>query len=116
MIRKKQKRERLGKARSAFRLRGAEVEDSDIIRFQKRKKICEDDEMSDVRKRWSHKWCKSTTLTDLSSYAFKSELLHTHKGCSQPKLLSTSCYRPFVAYSRVQYPRPSDHKTLDMVS
>ncbi|KAM0804564.1 hypothetical protein BDR22DRAFT_969883 [Usnea florida] len=48
MIRKKQKRERFGKARSAFRLRGAGVEGSDIIRFQKRKKICNDDEMSDV--------------------------------------------------------------------
>ena len=50
MIRKKQKRERFGNARSAFRLRGAGVEDSDIIRFQKRKTICNDEEMSDVCK------------------------------------------------------------------
>lgn len=48
MIRKKRKRQRFGKARSAFRLRGAAVEDSDIIRFQKRKKILDDDDKSDV--------------------------------------------------------------------
>ena len=79
MIRKKRKRERFGNARSAFRLRGAGVKDSDIIRFQKRKEICDDDEISDFRKRLSHNRCRSMTLNDRSSYPFKSELLYTHK-------------------------------------
>ena len=89
MIRKKRKRERFGKARSAFRLRGAEVEDSDIIRFQKRKKIRDDEEMSEVGKRLSHSRCRGTTLNDLSSNPFKPELLYAREGCSQPEPLSS---------------------------
>ena len=78
MIRKKQKRQRLGKARSAFRLRGTEVEDSKIIRFQKRKDIRDDDEMSDVRKRLSRSRCKSRTLNKPSRNSFEPELLYAH--------------------------------------
>ena len=81
MIRKQQKRARFGKSRSAFRLRGAGVENSDIIRFQKRRKLCGDDEMSDLCKRLTQGWCISRVLNDLSSDPFKSELLYTHKGC-----------------------------------
>ena len=79
MIRKKRKRQRFGKARSAFRLRGAEVEDSKIIRFQKRNNIRDDDEMSDVRKRLSRSRYRSTTLNNPSRYLIKSELLYAHE-------------------------------------
>ena len=89
MIRKKRKRQRFGKARSAFRLRGAEVKDSNIIRFQKSKKIQDDDEMSDVGKQLSHSRCRGTTLNNLSSNSFKFELLYAYEGCSQPKPLSS---------------------------
>ena len=64
MIRKKRKRERVGKARSAFRLRGAEVEDSSIMRFQKRQDIRDQDEMSDVGK---HKSYYQNLIHDLNN-------------------------------------------------
>lgn len=45
---KKRKRERAGKTSSAFRWQGAEVKDSNITRFQKRKKILDADELPEI--------------------------------------------------------------------
>lgn len=72
------------------------MKDSNIIRFQKRKRIQDDDEMSDVGKQLSHSRCRGTTLNNLSSNSFKSELLYAHEGCSQPEPLSGPKYSPVV--------------------
>ena len=48
IISKKRKRERAGKTSSTFRWQGAEVKDSNISRFQKRKKILDPDELPEV--------------------------------------------------------------------
>lgn len=49
ILRKKREREHEGKA-SSFRLGETEIEDSKIIRFQKRRKIADADEIDYVRK------------------------------------------------------------------
>ena len=51
MLKKKRKREQENPQKnSAFRLRGAEVESSKIIRYKKRKGVNENDVISDVGK------------------------------------------------------------------
>ena len=54
MIRKKRQREDDGQKESKFELRGLEVDDAKIVRFQKRHRISEAEQVSDCRKsvRW----------------------------------------------------------------
>ena len=48
IISKKRKRERAGKTSSAFRWQGAEVKDSNITRFQKRKNVLDAEKLPEV--------------------------------------------------------------------
>ena len=50
MIRKKRQREEDGQKESKFQLRGVEIDDAKIVRFQKRHRISEPDQVSDCRK------------------------------------------------------------------
>ena len=49
MVRKKRQREEDGQKDSKFELRGREVDDAKIIRFQKRHRVSEPEQMSDCR-------------------------------------------------------------------
>ena len=48
IISKKRKRERAGKTSSAFRWQGAEIKDSNITRFQKRKNVLDAEKLPEV--------------------------------------------------------------------
>ena len=50
MIRKKRQREEDGQKESKFQLRGVEIDDAKIVRFQKRHRINEPEQVSDCRK------------------------------------------------------------------
>lgn len=50
MIRKKRQREEDGQKESKFQLRGVEIDDAKIVRFQKRHRISEVEQVSDCRK------------------------------------------------------------------